>query len=205
MLRRLLVPLLGSTLLLAAGATTALGKCEGPNPPTFCSEVVASLDGGGTATAFRAGDPTDVNVVVSQGEQPFEARSVTLTFSRVADGAVLTVPATRTTTAGMWHATVNLPAPGSWTIAADVTEPQGGTRQVAVLTIQAAEPRPASPAAKPVTPPVSPLIPWVILLVGSAIGGGALALRAVRARARVGVAPSLPSHVAPMAESGERS
>ena len=32
MIRRLLIPLLGSGLLLAAGASTVLGKCEGPNP-----------------------------------------------------------------------------------------------------------------------------------------------------------------------------
>ena len=142
MLRRLLVPLLGSTLLLAAGATTALGKCEGPNPPTFCSEVVASLDGGGTATAFRAGDPTDVNVVVSQGEQPFEARE--------RDAHLLT--------RRRWcrshgpghadhdgrHVARHRQPAGAGRLddrRRTVTEPQGGTRQVAVLTIQAAEPR----------------------------------------------------------------
>ena len=43
MIRRLLIPLIGSGLLLAAGAGTALGKCEGPNPPSFCPDVVAEL------------------------------------------------------------------------------------------------------------------------------------------------------------------
>ncbi len=209
MLRRLFVPLLGSTLLLAVGATTVLGKCEGPNPPTFCSEVVVSLDGGGTATAFRAGDPTDVNLVVTQGEQPFEASSVLITFARVADGALVTVPATRAGTPGVWHAAVSLPAAGSWTIAADVADPAGGTRQVSVLTIQAADPRPTPPATKPVAPPTSPLVPWLVLLAGGAIGA-LLLVRDRRARARAGMAPTPVSigaaarSVAPMTDSHER-
>ena len=186
MLRRLLVPLAGSTLLLALGATTVLGKCEGPNPPSFCAEVVVSLDGGGTATAFRAGDTTDVNVVVTQGEQPFDAASVLLTFARVGDGALVSAPATRTSTPGLWHAAISLPSAGSWTIAADVADPSGGTRQVAVLTIQAADPRPAPPATKPVTPPASPLLPWLLLLGGGAVVAATIAMSGARARARPG-------------------
>ena len=212
MLRRLLVPLAGSTLLLAMGATTVLGKCEGPNPPSFCADVVVSLDGGGTATAFRAGDTTDVNVVVTQGEQPFDAASVMLTFARVADGALVTAPATRTGTPGLWHAAISLPSAGSWTIAADVADPSGGTRQVAVLTIQAADPRPAPPATKPVTPPASPLLPWLLLLGGGAVVAAGIAGSGVRARARAGsarsAAPTGAAAVrsgAALAEGGDRT
>jgi hypothetical protein len=93
MIRRLLIPLLGAGLLLAATAGSALAKCEGPNPPEFCKSVAVSLNVGGGGV-FHAGTTEAVTIDVSLSEQPYEATSVTLSFARVADGTTVLVPAT---------------------------------------------------------------------------------------------------------------
>src|SRR5437773_5786121 len=118
--RRLLIPIVASGLLLAATAGSVFAKCDGPNPPDFCKEVVASLnDGGGN---FQAGTLESLVIDLSQGEQPFNARSVVLTFTRNSDGSTLRSVATATSMAGQWTAQVRFPQGGSWTIAAQVAD-----------------------------------------------------------------------------------
>ncbi len=185
MLRRLLIPFVGSALLLAAGAGTVLGKCEGPNPPAFCSEVAVSLYAAGPGTIFHAGRVESVNISVSKSEQPFDASGVILTFARIGDTTVIRAPAATTDQPGLWRAEVRLPTGGSWTVVADVLDRAGTARQVPIQTIQVASPPAKPPAGKPVTPPVIPAMPWVLLLlVAAGIVATALIVGGSRRRAR---------------------
>ena len=158
MIRRLLIPLLGSGLLLAASASSVFAKCEGPNPPEFCKEVAVSLNVGGPG-AMHAGTLETIAIQVSKSEQPFDAEAVTLTFARVADGSAVRVAATATPVDGMWTADVNLPNGGSWTVVAEVVGADGSESTVSVDTIQVFRPPALPPSTTPVNPPVAPTPP----------------------------------------------
>lgn len=187
MLRRFLIPLLGSGMLLGATAGSALAKCEGDPKPAFCSEVVVSvsLAGGGMA---QAGTHQTLLVNVSQGEQPFEAKSVVVTLVD-ADGTSVRALAT-VTSPGLWTADVTLPSAGSWSVMAEVVGPTGDEYRIPVYS-EWGEAFPVLPAeeqapttAPPVTPaaPISPVLPIVLLL-------GLLAVAAVAGqliRGRIG-------------------
>jgi hypothetical protein len=184
MLRRLLIPLLGSGLLLAVTAGSAFAKCEGPNPPAFCSEVVVSLPD--STGSFQAGTPETVLISVSQGEQPFVAMGVVLQFINAGDGSRLDVPATATNQAGLWRAVVKLPATGVWNTYAQVVTTTGADYRLFVERVRVAQPTAPAPGAKPVTaPPVAPtppILPIALLLAG--VAAAALAVQAVRSRRR---------------------
>ena len=186
MIRRILIPLLGSGLLLAATAGSAFAKCEMPNPPEFCKSVAVSLNIGGGGGVLQAGLRETVTVDVSLAEQPIEATSVVLTFARVADGSVVTVPATASVRTGLWTAEVLLPNGGSWTVVADVVTPDGTARSMSLDTIQVAKPPAVPPTTTPVTPPpatpISPILPIGIGL--AALGAAAVLGQAVRERSR---------------------
>jgi hypothetical protein len=183
MFRRLLIPLLGSGLLLAATAGSALAKCEGPNPPEFCSEVIVGF--GDTSASFQAGMPETVVFTVSQGEQPFEAMGVTLTFINQEDESRIVVPAIATNTPGLWRAEVNLPDGGIWNTYAQVVTNTGAAYRLFVERASVTLP-PAPPAEKPITaPPVTPTPPILpIALVLGCVAAAALAAVVIRDRSR---------------------
>ena len=186
MIRRLLVPLLGSGLLLAATASSAFAKCEGPNPPDFCKSVAVSLNIGGGAGLLQAGTRETVTIDVSLAEQPYPATSVVLTFARVADGTAVRVRATESVRPGLWTADVLLPDGGSWTVVADVVNPDGSFRTMALDTIQVAKPPAVPPSSTPLTPPpaapILPILPIGLGLVG--LAAVALLGQAIRDRTR---------------------
>jgi hypothetical protein len=191
MIRRLLIPLLGSGLLLAASASSVFAKCEGPNPPAFCKEVAVSLNTGGPG-AMHAGTLETVAIQVSKSEQPYEAEAVTLTFARVADGTAVRVAATATPVDGMWTADVNLPAGGSWTVVAEVVGAEGSESTVSIDTIQVFRPAAPPPSTTPVTPPVAPGPPVlpIALLSGLAAAAAAGWMILDRSRRRTADAPA---------------
>jgi hypothetical protein len=168
MLRRFLIPLLASGLLLGATAGSALAKCEGDPKPAFCSEVVVSvsLAGGGMA---QAGTLETLLVDVSQGEQPFDATSVVVTLVD-AEGTAVRAPGTEKSP-GLWTAEVTLPSAGSWSVMAEVVGQTGDEYRIPVYSewgeafpvLPAEEQAPTS--APPVTPaPASPVLPIALLL-----------------------------------------
>lgn len=202
MIRRLLIPLLGSGLLLAATAGSALAKCEGPEPPEFCKDVVVNLNIGGGGGTLQAGIRENVAIDVSLGEQPYDATSVVLTFARVADGDAVVVPATASVRPGLWTAEVLLPDGGSWTVVAQVIAPDGTETMVPYNTIQVAKAPDLPPVNSPVTPPpttpatpISPILPiglGLAALAAAGLGGQAIRERSKR-REAAGVAASVGS------------
>jgi hypothetical protein len=196
MIRRLLIPLLGSGLLLAASASSVFAKCEGPNPPEFCKEVAVSLNVGGPG-AMHAGTLDTIAIQVSKSEQPYDAEAVTLTFARVADGTAVRVAATATPVDGMWTADVLLPNGGSWTVVAEVVGADGSESTISVDTIQVFRPPALPPSTTPVTPPPvapgPPILPIALVLGGlaaAAAAGWLILDRSRRAPAAVGSAPT---------------
>jgi hypothetical protein len=199
MIRRLLVPLLGSGLLLAATAGSALAKCEGPNPPEFCKSLAVDLQIGGGEGTLQAGTRETVTINLSLGEQPYDATSVVLTLARVADGDAVVVPAAESVRPGLWTADVLLPDGGSWTVVAQVITPDGTETMAPLQTIQVRKPPALPPATTPVTPPAAPptapILPVALGLLGvtaAALAGLGMRERS-RRRAAVGAAASVAS------------
>ena len=187
MIRRILIPLLGSGLLLAATAGSAFAKCEGPNPPEFCKSVAVNLNIGGGGGILQAGLRETVTIDVSLSEQPYDATSVVLTFARVADGDALVVPATPSVRTGLWTADILLPDGGSWTVVAQVIAPDGTETMVPFNTIQVAKAPNLPPAVPPSTTPITPPPAAPILPIGLGLAGfAAVALlgQAIRDRSR---------------------
>lgn len=183
MIRRMLVPLIGSGLLLAATAGSALAKCEGPNPPAFCQQTAVSYDFGSAGATIRAGTDTPLRVWVSRGEQPADARSVTLVLARIADATVMRTEAVPSGEPGMWLATVNLPAGGGWTVVAEVVGADGTLQRLNLDLMRVAAP-PQAPVTTPPTTPISPAPPVLPIALGAA-GGVALVLLAGGLRQRL--------------------
>jgi hypothetical protein len=186
MIRRLLIPLLGSGLLLAATAGSAFAKCEGPNPPEFCKSVAVNLNIGGGGGTLQAGVRETVTIDVSLSEQPYDATSVVLTFARVADGDALVVPAAASVRPGLWTADILLPEGGSWTVVAQVIAPDGTETMVPFNTIQVRKAPDLPPSTTPITPPpVAPAPPILPIALGLAgIAAVALLGQAIRDRSR---------------------
>ncbi|MBA3688723.1 MAG: hypothetical protein H0W81_07840 [Chloroflexi bacterium] len=195
MIRRFLVPLLGTGLLLGATAGSALAKCEeqADPKPAFCSEVVVSVSvaGGGMA---EAGTRESLLINVSQGEQPFSAIGVVLTLLD-ADGTRVRAPAVATSP-GLWTAEVTLPSAGSWSVMAQVVTDTGAAYGLPVYSewgevlpvLPPAEEAPTT--AAPVTPtPASPVLPIALLLGLLAAGAAAGLLMRDRARRRTAEVP----------------
>jgi hypothetical protein len=190
MIRRLLIPLLGSGLLLVASAGSALAKCEGPNPPDFCSQVVASIDFGSTGSTIRAGTETPMRVWVTRGEQPTAIRSVALVLSHIGDATVVNATA-ELVEPGLWRTTVKLPLAGAWTVAADVGDVDGNTTRLILDAVNAA-PAAKTPQPPATTPPATPINPapqaLPIALLVAGLAGAALVASGIRGRARRRVA-----------------
>jgi hypothetical protein len=182
MIRRLLIPLLGSGLLLAASAGSAFAKCEGPNPPDFCSEVVVAFT---TMGDMQVGVAQAITFTVTQGEQPFEAMGVVLQFINPQDGTQIDVPAIATDSPGLWRAEIKLPADGIWNTYAQVVTNTGAAYRLFVERARVILP-PAPPVKKPITaPPVTPAAPILpIALVLGGLAAAALAGVVIRDRTR---------------------
>jgi hypothetical protein len=181
MIRRLLVPFLGSGLLLAATAGSAFAKCEGPEPkPEFCSEVIASLNGSGAG--LQLGTPQTLVITVSQGEQPFEAMGVVLSFVSQQDGSRINVPATATGQPGLWRAVVDLPDEGIWITSAQVVTNTGAAYRIDVERLSVSLP-PAPPVTAPPVAPTPPILPIALILAG--LAAAVLGAQTVRSRRRV--------------------
>ncbi|MEX2135621.1 MAG: hypothetical protein WEB29_01500 [Chloroflexota bacterium] len=185
MIRSLLVPLLGSALLLAATAGSALAKCEETvDPkPAKCSMIVAVLDVGGVP---QAGTSQSVDIYLSQGEQPFVAQTVVLILTSNSDGSRLTVPATAASEPGRWTAELLLPDEGSWGVSAKLEYVIGQPFEVAVSTDWGGVLPARAPETPPVTaPPVAPASPVLpVALVLGGLAGAALAGQVIRNRSR---------------------
>ena len=202
MIRRLLIPLLGSGLLLAATAGSAFAKCEGPNPPEFCKDVAVNLNIGGGGGTLQAGTREIVTIDVSLGEQPYDATSVVLTFARVADGDAVVVTAEPSVRPGLWTADVLLTDGGSWTVVANVEGADGTEHMVPFNTMQVRNAPNLPPVNTPVTPPpttpaapISPILPiglGLAALAAAALLGQGMRERSKR-RAAEGVAASVGS------------
>jgi hypothetical protein len=182
MIRRLVIPLLGSGLLLAASAGSAFAKCEGPNPPDFCSEVVVAFT---TMGDMQVGVAQAITFTVTQGEQPFEAMGVVLQFINPQDGTQIDVPAIATDSPGLWRAEIKLPADGIWNTYAQVVTNTGAAYRLFVERARVILP-PAPPVKKPITaPPVTPAAPILpIALVLGGLAAAALAGVVIRDRTR---------------------
>ena len=177
--RRLLIPIVASGLLLAATAGSAFAKCEGPNPPDFCKDVVASMSVGGTGY-FNTGVATPIDITVSMGEQPYDAQSVLVTFAQPGQTAVR-AQATATGEPGVWRALVTLPSGGNWMVHSEVVDAQGATHSLTLETIQSVGRAVEPPAQPPVTTPLPPTFPTLPLVIGlgflAAAGVAAYGLR----------------------------
>jgi hypothetical protein len=207
MIRRLLVPLLASGLLLAATAGSAFGKCEpGADPqPDFCSEIQVSLNVGGGPAVYDAGAPTSFaifqagtsesfSLYVSLGEQPLDAMAVAITFVKNGETRVQ-VQAAPTSQPGEWTGEVLLPEDGFWAVTAQVVDANGAASEVTMTPIRAnqpAEPPTATPITPPPAPPAAPALPIAMLLAGiaaAAVAGQIVGNRSRRRTARA-AAPS---------------
>jgi len=219
MIRRLLIPLFASGLLLAATAGSALAKCEeGADPqPAFCSEVQVSLNVGGGPGVYQAGTPTSFalfqagtsesfNLYVSLGEQPLDAMSVALTFVKNGETRVR-VQAVAAGQPGEWTGEVLLPEDGFWAVTAQVVDANGAATLVKMDSVRANQP-PEPPAATPVTPPpappAAPALPIALLLVGIAAAAIAGQIVGNRSRRRTAGAAA-PSGAATSAASADRT
>ena len=175
LVRRALVPLVVATCLVLATAGGVLGKCQ-HNPEEVCpAGVVATFDPGGSVTA---GSTETVGVWIHDGEVPYAADHVAIVFSSVGDGTVLRVDATPTSLIGRWEATVELPAGGTWALAADIAGPDFAG-SLTLDPIQVQPPPAAPPAGAPSAIPGLPVLPWVALAaiatLAAALGGGIVA------------------------------
>lgn len=186
MIRRLFVPLLGSGLLLGATATMAMAKCEGPNPPEFCQQVVAFIQDG---TSLTAGTAATVDVWIQKGEQPYAVKSVTLQFYRFEDASIVRAPATLTSQPGVWSAEVTLPAGGGWRAEAYVTDLDGVLTTMAIQSTIVVRVPVKPPVQTPTTPPPAtpatptlPALPIALLVAG--LAAAAMAGMGLRDRAR---------------------
>ena len=175
---RFVLSLVAAATLLVTTAGGVLAKCEHPAADCVCpAGMVATFDPGGTLTA---GSTETVGVWIHEGEVPYAADRVKIVFSRVGDGTVLRVAATPTSLVGRWQATVDLPAGGTWALAADVAGPDFAGSLI-LDTIQV-EPPVAPPAGAPGTSPIpGPVLPWLALVAFAAI---AAALGALLAKSR---------------------
>ena len=193
MIRRLFIPLLASGLLLAATAGSASAKCEeGADPmPEFCSEVIVSFLNN-SQSDLQAGVAHAVSINVSQGEQPFEAIGVVLSFENQQDGSLIQVPATASAQPGLWRAEVTLPSKGIWIANAQVVTNTGANYRIFMERVRVVLPPAPPPVETPATPPVTPTtpaLPIALVLAGiaaAAIGGQLIGNRSRRRTAGAG-------------------
>jgi hypothetical protein len=166
-----------SSLLTLGLAGGVLGKCN-HDPEAECpAGVVAIIDGNGSLTA---GTAETIGIWIHEEEEPYLADSVNVVFTRVGDGTTINVIAAQTDLDGRWEATVELPAGGTWAVAAEVI----GPGYAGVHTMDALQ------VVPPASPPVGgtrsgapvPVMPWLGLAAFAALAAGIGGLLAVTRR-----------------------
>jgi hypothetical protein len=179
---RFLLSLVGATALVLATTGGVLGKCD-HEPEEVCpAGVVATFDPGGTLTA---GTATTVGVWVHEEEVPYVADRVEIVFSRVGDGTVIRVPAAPTAMVGRYVATVELPAGGTWSLAADVTGPDFAG-SLTLDAIQVNPPADGSAGAPSPAPPLPVLAAILLAALAMGVGGGLITMSRRREAAAQG-------------------
>ena len=164
---RALAPLALASLLTLGLAGGVLGKCN-HDPEAECpAGVVAIIDGNGSLTA---GAPETIGIWVHEGEEPFLADTVTVVLTRVGDGTTIHAIAAQTELDGRWEATVELPAGGTWAVAAEITGQ--GYSGVHTLDALQVEPPAALPPGAPTPVAPIPALPWVGLTALAAVAAG---------------------------------
>jgi hypothetical protein len=159
-----------------------LGKCN-HDPEAECpAGVVAIIDGNGSLTA---GTTETVAIWLHEEEAPYLADAVNVVFTRVGDGTTINVIAARTDLDGRWEASVELPAGGTWAVAAEVS----GPGYAGVHTMDALQVEPPAAAAAGTSPSGSaiPLMPWFGLAALAALAAAAGGLMAITRRRQAAV------------------
>jgi hypothetical protein len=179
---RALAPLALASLLTLGLAGGVLGKCN-HDPEAECpAGVVAIIDGNGSLTA---GTTETVAIWVHENEEPYLADSVSAVFTRVGDGTTIHAIAARSALDGRWEATVELPAGGVWTVAAEITGP--GYSGVHAMDALQVEPPAAPPAGAPPSTGSIPVMPWLGLAALAALAAGIGGLMAVTRRRQAAI------------------
>lgn len=170
---RLTLSFIAAVLLVLATAGAALAKCPEGSTEDQCQGVVAELDLTGT---LRAGSSTEVGVWVHEEGSPVRVIDVDLIFARVGDGRVLHFTAVPTATDGRYAAQVELPAGGSWTVAAEVRALDGYTFSMPLETLQVINlPSAPSDGTSPTPAPPVTIPTWGWAALGAALLGGVIA------------------------------
>lgn len=174
---RAVAPVALASLLTLSLAGGVLGKCN-HDPEAECpAGVVAIIDGNGSLTA---GTTETVAIWIHEDEMPYLADAVNVVFSRVGDGTTINVIAAQTNLDGRWEATVELPAGGTWAVAAEVTGP--GYSGVHTMDALQVEPPAAPPAGAPSGGSPLPVMPWLGLVALGAVAAGIGGLMALTRR-----------------------
>jgi hypothetical protein len=159
-MRRVVIGLIGASLLAAASVGSALAK-EG--------EVVVTLD---PPQPPHAGQPTTFSVTAARPDgSPIIGETVTFVLGRVADSQVVRAIATEQTS-GHYVASITLPDAGSWVVSVRAID-QGGMAQT--FSLGSVRALPALTAASKATTTGTLMVPvWTLAL--TMILGAALAL-----------------------------
>jgi len=160
---RLTLSFIAAVLLVIATAGVALAKCPEGSTEEQCQGVVGTLDMSGT---LQAGSATEVGFWVHDGGAPVRAISAELIFARVADGTVLRFEAEPNGPEGRYAADVELPAGGTWVMAAEVRGLDGAKFSLPLETLQVTNP-PGAPSdgtsPLPTAPFTIPTLGWAAL------------------------------------------
>ena len=171
-MRRVVIGLIGASLLAAASAGSALAK-EG--------EVVVTLD---PPQPPHAGEPTTFSVTVARPDgSPISGETVTFVLGRVADSQVVRAIA-KEHTSGHYVASITLPDAGSWVVSVRAVD-QGGMAQT--FSLGSVRALPALPAATKSTTSGILMVPvWTLaltMILGAALAlGGAWGIAFLRRR-----------------------
>jgi hypothetical protein len=171
-MRRVVIGLIGASLLAAASVGSALAK-EG--------EAVVTLD---PPQPPHAGQPTTFSVTVARPDgSPISGETVTFVLGRVADSQVVRAIA-KEQTSGHYVASITLPDAGSWVVSVRAVD-QGGMAQT--FSLGSVRALPALTAATKATTTGTLMVPvWTLaltMILGSAVGlGGAWGIAFLRRR-----------------------
>jgi hypothetical protein len=177
-MRRVVIGLIGASLLAAASVGSALAK-EG--------EVVVTLD---PPQPPHAGQPTTFSVTVARPDgSPISGETVTFVLGRVADSQVVRAIA-KEQTSGRYVASITLPDAGSWVVSVRAVD-QGGMAQT--FSLGSVRALPALTAASKATTTGTLMVPvWTLaltMILGAALAlGGAWGIAFLRRR-RLTLAP----------------
>jgi hypothetical protein len=177
-MRRVVIGLIGASLLAAASVGSALAK-EG--------EVVVTL---APPQPPHAGQPTTFSVTVARPDgSPIIGETVTFVLGRVADAKVVRATATEKTS-GRYVASITLPDAGSWVVSVRAVD-QGGMAQTFSLGSVRALPA-LTPTSKATTTGTLMVPVWTLaltMILGAAVAlGGAWGIAFLRRR-RLTLAP----------------